>query len=218
MVQRRIAVLGGTGALGSGLARRLAIAGWHVIIGSRDAGRAQDAAAALADLGNVEGMTHGNAAANADLAILTVPFASQVEVIREVAPHLSGKILIDATVPLQPPKVSTVQLPAEGSAAARAAAAAGPEVKLVSAFQNVGAQWLQQDGEIDCDVLVTGDDSDARAAAIAVAQDCGLRAWHAGPLANSVAAEAMTSVLIFMNRTYKSGHAGLRITGIDTHD
>lgn len=217
MTQKRIAVLGGTGALGSGLARRLAIAGWHVIIGSRDSTRAQEAAASLAPLGSVEGMTHADAAKAAELAILTVPFSNQTEVIRDVAPHLSGKILIDATVPLQPPKVSMVQLPAEGSAAARAATAAGPDVRLVSAFQNVGAQWLQQDGDIDCDVLVTGDDADAREAAIGIARDCGLRAWHAGPLANSVAAEALTSLLIFMNRTYKSGHAGLRITGIDTH-
>lgn len=216
MAERSIAVLGGTGALGSGIARRLAASGWRVLIGSRDAGRAGEAAAAIG--AGAEGHSYEDAAAAADLAILTVPFASQVDTIRAVAPALAGKILIDATVPLVPPKVSRVQLPPEGAAALRAAEAAGTDVRVVSAFQNVGAQWLQQDGPIDCDVLVTGDDADAREVAIGVAQDCGLKAWHAGPLANAAAAEAMTSLLIFMNRTYKTGHAGIRITGIgDDH-
>lgn len=210
-----VAVLGGTGALGSGLARRLGGAGWSVIIGSRDADRAASFAATLGPA--VSGMGYAEAAAAADLAILTVPFAHQVATITAVASQLAGKILIDATVPLQPPKVSRVQLPAEGSAAARAAAAAGPDVRLVSAFQNVGAQLLQQDGPIDCDVLVTGDDEEACAQTVALAADCGLRAWHAGPLANAVAAEAMTSLLIFLNRKYRLGHAGIRITGDDGH-
>lgn len=210
----KVAILGGTGALGSGLARRLSAAGREVVIGSRDASRAQEAASTIPG-GRVEGMSLSAAAQAAQIAILTVPFANQVETIEEVAPHLIDKVLIDATVPLKPPKVSTVQLPKEGSAAARAAAAAGPNVRVVSAFQNVGAQWLQKDGPIDCDVLVAGDDAEAREVTIAIAQDCGLRGWHAGPLANSVAAEAMTSLLIFLNKTYKAGHAGIRITGID---
>jgi NADPH-dependent F420 reductase len=210
-----VAVLGGTGALGSGLARRLGGAGWSVVIGSRDADRAAAFAATLGP--SITGTGYAEAAAAADLAILTVPFAHQVATIAAVAPRLAGKILIDATVPLQPPKVARVQLPPEGSAAARAAAAAGPDVRLVSAFQNVGAHLLQQDGPIDCDVLVTGDDEAACAETVALAADCGLRAWHAGPLANAVAAEAMTSLLIFLNRKYRLGHAGIRITGDDGH-
>lgn len=217
MKRGKIAILGGTGALGSGLARRLAASGWHVLIGSRDAGRAGEFAASLG-ASNIEGMSYAEAAEQGDLAILTVPFASQSEVIAAVASHLAGKVLIDATVPLKPPKVSMVQLPEAGSAAAYAVRAAGAEVWVVSAFQNVSAQLLQDDGDIDCDVLVTGDDAEARDMTIAVVRDCGLRGWHAGPLANSVAAEALTSLLIFMNRTYKSGHAGIRITGLEPHE
>lgn len=212
MQAQKIAILGGTGALGSGIARRLAVSGWHVIIGSRTVGRAIETAAKIGS--EVEGMSLGDAAAAANIAILTVPFSSQLDVIASVAANMRGKILIDATVPLKPPRVSMVQLPAEGSAAMKAAVAAGGSVRVVSAFQNVSAQLLQQDGEIDCDVLVTGDDADACKVAIAIAHDCGLRAWHAGPLANSVAAEAMTSLLIFMNKAYKARHAGIRITGL----
>lgn len=216
MNRGKIAILGGTGALGSGLARRLAAAGWEVLLGSRDPARAAEAAATLGS-NNIAGMSYAEAAQAGDLAVLTVPFTSQAEVIAVVASQLAGKVLIDASVPLKPPKVSMVQLPELGSAAAYAVRAAGPQVRVVSAFQNVSAQLLQHDGEIDCDVLVTGDDPDARDMAIAVVNDCGLRGWHAGPLSNSVAAEALTSLLIFMNRRYKSGHAGIRITGLDPH-
>lgn len=220
LANRTVAVLGGTGALGSGLAKRLARAGVSVIIGSRDAAKAAEVAATLADEtgGAITGLRYEDAAAAADIALLTVPFASQLDVIAAAAPGLSGKILIDATVPLVPPKVSIAQLPAEGSAARRAQATLGEGVRVVSAFQNVGAQWLHQDGAIDCDVLVTGDDPAACEEAIALVEACGLRGWHAGTLANAVAAEALTSLLIFLNRKYKTGHAGIRITGIsDSH-
>lgn len=202
MTQPKVAILGGSGALGSGLARRLTQAGWSISIGSRQAAPP-------------DRLTYADAAKGCDIAILAVPYAAQLDVIALVAPHLAGKVLIDATVPLVPPAVSRVQLPAEGSAALRARAAAGPDVRVVSAFQNVGAHWFHGDGPIGCDVLVTGDDPAARASAIAIAEACGMRGFHAGPLANAVAAEALTSVLIAINRAYKVSHAGIRITGLD---
>jgi len=214
---RNIAVLGGTGALGGGLARRWARAGLHVHIGSRDGARAVQAAAALAaSLPGARVSGHGNpaAAAAAELAVLTVPFAHQRAIIEEVRDALRGKILIDATVPLVPPKVMRVQLPAEGCAALITQSLVGTDTTVVSAFQNVAADVLASDAEPECDVLVAGDKAEAREAVIGLARLAGFRAWHAGPLANSAAMEALTSVLIFMNRHYRSGHAGIRLTGV----
>lgn len=215
--KQRIAILGGTGALGSGLTARLARAGHRLIIGSRDATKAAERAAEIAAEtgGRVDGASYRDAAAMAEIVILTVPFRSQIEVLASVKDALTGKILVDATVPLVPPKVARVQLPPEDSAAVAAQAFLGPDVKVISAFQNVGALHLKEAGHaIDCDVLVAGDDVDARATVIALVEDCGLRGWHAGPLANAAAAEALTSVMIFLNRHYKSDRAGIRITGI----
>jgi NADPH-dependent F420 reductase len=129
---------------------------------------------------------------------------------------LQGKILIDATVPLMPPKVSVVQLPPEGSAVGAIQELVGKDVRVVSAFQNVSAQHLADLAhDVDCDVLVCGNDRDACEVVIALAADMGLRGLYAGVLANSVAAEALTSVLIAINRRYKvPGGAGIRITGI----
>lgn len=214
-----IGVLGGTGAQGSGLALRLAHAGYPVSIGSRSAERAREGAEALnARLGG-ERIGHGgnlDVAAGADMVLLTVPYAAQAATALEVAPALAGKILIDATVPLVPPKVARVQLPEGGSAVVALQQALGEQVRVVSAFQNVAAHLLAElDHEIDCDVLVCGDDKDARETVVALAGAIGLRAWHAGPLANSVVAEALTSVLISINRRYKAGAAGIRITGVE---
>lgn len=214
---RSIGVIGGTGALGGGLARRWARAGYDVVLGSRDAARAAAAAAAMSEaLGvTVRGLANADAAAEADIAVLTVPFAHQRATLAEIRGALAGKILVDATVPLVPPKVARVQLPAEGAAALIAQAAVGDDVQVVSAFQNVAADLVGSDAELDCDVLVCGDKVAAREAVIGLARAAGLRAWHAGPLANAVAAEALTSVLIFINRRFPDRHAGIRITGID---
>lgn len=212
-----IAVIGGTGALGSGLAKRLAAAGQTVIIGSRTADKAEAAAAALsvpAGAGPARGMTNADAAAAASVAILTVPFSNQVAIIEEIKPLLEGKLVIDATVPLVPPKVARVQLPPEQSAALTAQKRLGPNVRLVSAFHNVAAHKLASDAPIDCDILVFGDEAKDRDIAIAVAEAAGLRGLHAGPLVNSVAAEALTSILIGINRSYKVDGAGIRVTGI----
>ena len=207
-----IAVIGGTGALGSGLAKRLARAGYPVVIGSRDPAKARAAATKL----GATGAGLAEAAREAEVVILTVPFASQAETIAAIAPACLGKLFIDATVPLAPPKVGTVQLPAEGGAAARARKLLDPSVRLVSAFHNVSAAKLQADGGIEGDVLVFGDDAAARESAIALVEAAGLRGFHGGPLANSIAAEALTSVLITINRLYKVDGAGIRIVGKKT--
>ncbi len=219
MSKHSVAILGGSGAEGGGLALRFAAAGYKVIIGSREAAKAQEAAARIAQRvpnASVQGADNQSAAAAADIVVLTVPFAAQRSTLESVRPQLQGKILVDVTVPLVPPKVSQVQLPPEHSAAQGAQKILGDGVRVVSAFQNVSAHQLEHLGQpVDCDVLVCGDDKDAREAVVQLARDAGMVAWHGGVLANSVAAEALTSVLIFMNRRYKVPGAGIRITGLD---
>ncbi len=212
-----ISVVGGTGALGGGLARRWARAGLDVVIGSRDPARAEAAAAALraAQPGaRVRGLGNLAAARAGGLVVLTVPFSHQRPTLAEIQPALAGKILVDTTVPLVPPKVARVQLPPEGSAAAIAQQVAGDGVSVVAAFHNVSADSLHTDDDLDCDVLVTGNRLEARETVVALAKAAGLRAWHAGALENAAAAEALTSVLIFMNKRYGGVHTGIRITGI----
>lgn len=206
-----IGVIGGTGNLGAAIAWRLARAGQKVLIGSRKAEAAQEKAAELGY--GLVGMANADAAAQADLVIVTVPFSAQEATLADIRPHVAGKIVVDTTVPLVPPKVMRVQLPAEGSAAARAQALLGDGVTMVSGFHNVAAHKLAQDIDVGCDVLVFGDDKAARAQVVALADAMGLRGLHAGALVNSAAAEAMTSILIFMNKTYKVDGAGIRITG-----
>ena len=206
-----IAVLGGTGALGSAIARRLAKAGRTVIIGSR---KPESAAETAEQLGfGLTGTDLESAAKAADIIIVTVPFAAQEATLTAIAPHVAGKIVVDTTVPLVPPRVMRVQMPAEGSAAARAAGFLGEDVRVVSAFHNVAAHKLIQDIDVGCDVLVFGDDKAARGEVIGLVGDCGLRGIHAGALVNSAAAEAMTSILIFINKTYKVDGAGIQVTG-----
>jgi NADPH-dependent F420 reductase len=213
-----LAVLGGTGAEGSGLAFRWAHAGHKVILGSRSAEKAVQAAGELnALLGRqaVSGSDNLAAAREAEIVVLTVPYAAQRSTIEDVRTALVGKILIDVTVPLVPPKVSRVQLPADGSAVASLQKHLGPEVRVVSAFQNVSAHHLKDlHHDVECDVLVCSDDKEAAETAIGLAKAVGLRGIYAGPLANSVVAEALTSVLITINQRYKIPGAGIRITGI----
>ena len=217
--QRTIAVIGGTGAEGSGLALRWANAGHRVFIGSRDAAKAQATADELnAILGKsaLSGATNADAVALADIVVLTVPYASQLSTVEGLAGKLEGKILVDVTVPLVPPKVSTVQLPPSDSAAVALQAMVGPGVKVVSAFQNVSAHKLKNlEHKIPCDVLVCCDDKDVRLVVIGLAADAGLRGINAGPLANSTVAESLTSVLIWINRAYKIPDAGITITGLE---
>lgn len=205
-----IAVIGGTGALGSGLARRLARAGHPIVIGSRDPAKAETAAR---DIPGASGAGQADAARQAAVVILAVPFASQADTLAAISSACAGKLVIDTTVPLVPPKVGTAQLPPEGCAALKTKKLLDPTARVASAFHNVSAAKLQSDGEIECDVLVFGDDAAAREDAMTVVRAAGLRAFHGGPLANSAAAEALTSVLITVNRLYKVDGAGIRLVG-----
>jgi NADPH-dependent F420 reductase len=212
-----IAIIGGAGALGSGLARRWVKAGYEVIVGSRTPekiGAAIEALAAVAAGPKPRGLSNREAAEAGEVVLVAVPFAAAAVTLDEIAGALRGKVVIDATVPLVPPRVARVQLPPEGSAAVAAQARLGDEVRVVSAFHNVAAAKLQTDEDVDCDILVFGDKRDDRAVVVGLAEAAHLRGVHAGPLANSAAAEALTSVLIGINRFYGAEGAGIRITGI----
>jgi 8-hydroxy-5-deazaflavin:NADPH oxidoreductase len=210
-----IGVVGGTGALGSALAVRWARSGYAVIIGSRIGDKSVAHAYELAQREHVElgGASNTEAAQRAEIVVVTVPAAAQEATLAEIRAEVQGKIVVDTTVPLVPPKVMRVQLPAEGSAAARAQRLLGDRVQLVSAFHNVAAHKLARPDAVDCDVLVFGDRREARDPVIALAEAAGLRGLHAGSLANSAAAEALTSVLIWINKHYAVDGAGIRITG-----
>lgn len=209
-----IAILGGTGDLGSGLAKRWLAAGYSVVIGSRSADKAHAFAKELGE--GARGADNVGAAKAGDIVVLAVPFASHEATLLEVKDSVQGKIVVDAAVPLVPPKVSVVQLPAEGSAAQIAQTLLGDGVKVVSAFHNVGATKLHAGGRADCDVLVFGNDKEARDIVIGLAGEVASCGIDGGVLANSVAAEALTSVLIGINRRYKVPGAGIRITGLPT--
>lgn len=217
-----IAVLGGTGKEGSGLAVRWAHAGHRIVLGTRSPEKGAAVAAELnSKLGvdRVSSADNLSAAQQADLAVLTVPYSAQAATANEVRDALAGKILVDVTVPLVPPKVSRVQLPEGGSAVEALQKQLGDSVKVVSAFQNVSAHHLMDlNHEMECDVLVCGDDADAVDQVVALARDAGMTAYAGGPLANSVVAEGLTSVLISINRRYKVPAAGIRITGLGTAD
>ena len=213
-----IAVLGASGDLGGGLALRWAVAGYEVIIGSRTREKAEAAAAALnerKDIAHpVRGMTNEDAANAGEVVVMTVPFANHQSTLEAIRDAVQGKIFIDVTVPLVPPKVGTVQLPEGGSACIRAQNFLGDDVRVVSAYQNVAADHLNDlSHDPDCDVLVCGNDKQACEAVIEMSRAAGMTAWHAGPIANSIVAEAMTSVLITLNRRYKIPGSGFRITG-----
>jgi len=214
-----IAVLGGAGKEGSGLALRWAHVGHKVIIGSRSAERAAEAAQEINDMLGREaasGAANLAAAEAAEIVVLAVPFSAQRALAEEVRGALAGKILIDVTVPLVPPKVSRVQLPGGGSAVEAIQTMLGADVRVVSAFQNISAHHLKHlDAEIDCDVLVCSDDKDAADLVVGLSKQIGLGAWNAGVLANSVVSEALTSVLIALNMRYKVPGSGIRITGIE---
>ncbi len=214
-----IAILGGTGKEGKGLAYRWAKAGYHMYVGSRNAEKAQAVATELMNLLNgdaaIEGLSNLDAAQKADIVVLTVPYAAHASTLESVKEALKGKTLIDVTVPLVPPKVATVQMPAAGSAAQEAKQILGDGVEVCAAFQNISHEHLLTDADVECDVLVTGTSKDARAETIKLVEAAGLTGWDAGPLENSVVVEGLTSVLIGINKKYGSTHAGIKITGIE---
>jgi hypothetical protein len=216
---KTVAVLGGTGNEGPGLARQWAKSGrYRVIIGSRQAEKAAGVAAELNEkLGQnlLEGLANEDAAKAADICVLTVPYSAQGPTLTQLREVLQGKILVDVTVPLKPPRVSHVNVPPGGSAGQEAQAILGEGVRVVSAFQNISATHLSEDHDhIDCDVLICGDDKEAKAEAIALAEAAGMRGIDAGPLQNAVVVEGLTAVLIGINIRHKVKGAGIKITGI----
>jgi NADPH-dependent F420 reductase len=212
-----IAVLGGTGKEGKGLAYRWAKAGYQVVIGSRTTEKAESAADDLNKiLGDdvVEGMLNHDAAQKADILVLTVPYsahASTLEMIREAA---QGKILVDVTVPLVPPKVTKVQMPEAGSAAQEAQDILGENVNVVAAFQNISHEHLLSEDPINCDVLVTGKGKAARLEVLKLVEAAGMKGWDAGVIENSVVVEGLTSLLIHINKENKAKSAGIKVTGV----
>ena len=217
--KKTIAIIGGTGKEGKGLAYRWGKAGHHVLIGSRTIEKAQTAASEVAEMPgvssiNIERMENKVAADEAEIVVLTIPFAHHVEMLETLKDVLVGKILIDVTVPLVPPRVSMVQMPDEGSAAMQAQAIVGDDVDVVAAFQNVSFENLLMDGEPECDILVCGKTKEARLTVLSLIKDAGLTGWDAGYLENAVVVEGLTSVLIGLNKKYGVKSAGIRITGI----
>jgi NADPH-dependent F420 reductase len=216
----RIGIVGGTGKQGSGLAVRWARAGHTIVLGSRDAAKAHARAAELAGDGlAIEGRDNVSAAREAELVVLTVPYESHAETLRSVAEAAAGKVMVDVTVPLKPPKVSRVQLPAGQAAALEAQALLGASTPVVATLHHVSSTHLADPAHIiECDVLVAADDARAKATVIGLIRDLGLRALDAGPLVNAIALESLTPVLIHMNRVYKSQGAGIEFTDLSGAD
>jgi 8-hydroxy-5-deazaflavin:NADPH oxidoreductase len=219
---RPIAVIGGTGPAGMGLALRWARAGEIIIIGSRDEERAKQAAAAIQQKvgpqANISGMENAAACAAADILMLTVPFEGQAALLKQLKPAMTeGSILIDATVPLAASvggRASRTLGVWQGSAAQQAAELVPKEVSVVAAFHNVSAELLNGDAPLDCDVIVCSDDPDAAQLTRELAAKIpGVRALDGGKLENARIVEQITALLIGMNIRHK-GHAGIRITGL----
>ena len=216
-----LAVIGGTGEEGSGLALRWAVAGYPVLIGSRSGERAGAAAAELASLlpvnnsTRIGGDTNAAAAAAADVVILSVPYDSQAGIIEQIREGCQGKTVVSVVVPLKPPRVSQVWSPPGGSAAEEAQTLLGDGARVVAAFQNISATHLKDLGHtVDCDILITGDDKAAKQIAIELAQAAGMRGIDAGPLVNSSVSEGLTALLIGINIRNKVKGSGIRITGV----
>jgi len=220
MTKSTLAVIGGTGAEGSGLAVRWAVAGHPVIIGSRSKEKADQVSAELSELlpagsATLTGDTNANAAAVGDIVALSVPYDSQAGIIQQIADGCQGKVFVTVSVPLKPPKVSTVWRPEGGSAAEEAQAQLGDYVQVVAAFQNIAAGHLKDlEWQTDCDVLVTGDSVEAKKAVAELVRESGFNAIDAGPLANASVIEGMTAILIGINIRYKASGAGIRVTGL----
>ncbi len=214
-----IAVLGGTGREGKGLAYRWAKAGYRVVIGSRSDQKAIQAAAELVEAldgaASAVGMSNLEAARIAEIVVLTVPYSAHRRILKSIAPALNGKLLIDVTVPLLPGQLSKVHMPAAGSAAQEALRILGAEVQIAAAFHNVPHELLLSDSEIESEVLVTGTSKEARTEALTLVTAAGLKGWDAGGIENSVVPEGLASILIHINRRYGSTHAGIKITGVD---
>lgn len=216
---KSIAVLGGTGKEGKALARRWALNGYKIYIGSRTAEKAEKAANDLnEDLGGdyVTGLPNPEAATLAGICVLSVPYSAHGKTLEGLKEQLQGKILVDISVPAQWPNLEVVVVPEGQSAAQEAQAILGEGVRVVSAFQNISHTKLKNpDAYIDSDVLVTGDDADAKAEVLQLVEAAGMRGIDIGSLANAIVAEALTSALVYINKAHKVKGAGIRITGIE---
>jgi 8-hydroxy-5-deazaflavin:NADPH oxidoreductase len=222
MASERIAIIGGAGELGFGLALRWAHAGAEILIGSRDAGKAQDAATRVRQAvldARIAGFDNAQAAGEASIVVLAVPFAAQAGILRSIKPALKQAILVDTSVPLAAGvggRATRLLGVWEGSAAQQAAGLV-PGVPVLSAFHNLSAEMLHDLGQpLDCDILICGDDAGAKERLSALVRLIrGLRPLDAGPLEMARIVESMTALLISLNRRYKTHHSGIRITGID---
>ncbi len=212
----RIAVIGGTGREGFGLSVRWAKAGHAVTIGSRDATRARERAEAISGQGfSVRGGSNADACRDAEIVVLSVPYSAHAQTLRELDALLEGKILIDITVPLAPSRMREVTLPPGTAAALEAQRLLGAKTRVVAALHHVSSADLGEPSRlIDCDVLVCGDDGEARCIVIALIEELGVQALDAGPLQNAIALEALTPVLIHLNRVYGGAGPGVRFTGL----
>jgi NADPH-dependent F420 reductase len=217
----KIAIIGGTGKEGKGLAFRWIQAGHHVIIGSRNVEKAQNAVeelkVVLPEETNLEGLENHKAVETCDIAVLTVPFSAHQAILTELKEVLADKIIIDVAVPINPPKVTRVWMPPEGSASLQALSILGENARVACAFQNISYERLMSGEEIECDVLVCGNGKETRQIVINLVKDAGLQAWDAGPLENSMVVEGLTSILIGLNIQHKVPSSGIRITGISAN-
>lgn len=218
--RKKIAIIGGTGKEGKGLAVRWLKAGHRVFIGSRNYQKAQNAVKAIKEIipgkwaDQISGGKNEDVICKADICVLTVPYKAHKSILELLKENLKDKILIDVTVPIIPPKVSVVNIPSDGSAAKEAQKILGDSVQVVSAFQNVSYEKLLTEDDVDCDVLVSGGTKDAREVVLDLVRDAGLMPWDAGPIENSIIAEGLTSILIGINKKFGTQSAGIRITGV----
>ncbi len=213
----RIAIIGGTGKEGRGLALGWARAGEAVIIGSRSRERAEQAAAAVnAAVGRAaaSGAPNREAAGAGELVVLAVPYAAHADTLKEIRDAVQGKVLVDVSVPVDPERPRRLPEVSGGSATEEAQALLGPGVRVVAAFQNISHTHLTAGPPPDSDVLVCGDDPAARAEVIGLAARLGLRGIDCGPARNARVVEGLTVLLLAINRRYGAKGAGVRITGI----
>jgi NADPH-dependent F420 reductase len=220
--REKIAIIGGTGKEGRGLALRWVKAGYPVTIGSRNLEKAESAREAVAELlvsaGKKDFLLKANdnisAVAGCDIAVLTIPYEFHDEMLLSLKDALEGKYLLDVTVPLVPPKVSTITIPPDGSLARHTQLILGEGIRVISAFQNISFELLLNDEPVHCDVLVCGVDKESREIGLRLVEDAGLNGWDAGPLENSIISEGLTSVLIRINKKFGTHTAGIKITGV----
>ncbi|MCS7250857.1 MAG: NADPH-dependent F420 reductase [Anaerolineae bacterium] len=216
----QIAILGGTGKEGSGLALRWARAGFPILIGSRDPERARHTAERLRAIvpgGELIGLSNAEAAAQGEVVVVTVPYEGHAPILQGLRDLLAHKLIIDVVVPLDPQNPRRYVPPPDGSATAEAQRILGPKTPVVGAFHHISHLHLHNLEETpECDVLVVGDHREAKARVIALAEAIGFTAYDAGPLANAPAVEGLTAVLIGLNIRYKAHGTGIRITGISS--